>query len=106
MGSRMTNDLMTAELLIIQDRNSWLTGCGVLFVLNFGPEVRLHPLRRRVIQTLADEYLAVADFNQHDSLFRQPSVPSAQSSPGIHRRCIVRNFRIGSKPLPFLLAPR
>src|SRR6267143_454056 len=93
---------MTAELLIIQDGNSWLVGRGLFS----RPEISLNPFRRLVVQTFADEYLGTANFNHYNSFFRQPGMSSAQHSPGIGRRRIVRNFAIYPQPLPLLIPLR
>src|SRR3981081_3435832 len=90
---------MIAELPIIQDRNSWLAGCGLFS----RPEISLNPLRRLVIQAFADEDLVATDFNHYDSLVRQPGMPSAQRAPGIDRRRIVRKLAIRAQRLPLLV---
>src|SRR5208283_416549 len=97
---------MTMEMLIIQDGNSWLRRRGLVWRLCQRPEVRLHPLGRLVVQTFGDQYRVAANFYQHDSLFGQPGMASTQRSPGIHRRCVFRNFAIHSEPLPFLIPLR
>src|SRR5208337_791879 len=91
---------MTAELVIIQDGKSWLRGRGFFF----RPVVCLHPLRRVIIQTFADQYRVAADFNHDGPLLRQPGVPAAQGSPGIHGRRVFRNFAVHSQRLALLIA--
>src|SRR5580700_4571989 len=93
---------MTAELPIIQDENSGLGGRSLFF----GPEVRFHLLRRRIIQTFADEYLVAADFDHHGSLFGHPRMPPPQGSPGIRGWRVFRNSAVRSQSLPLLVALR
>ena len=93
---------VTAELVIILDGNSWLGGRGIFF----RPEVCFHFLRRIVVQTFGNEYLVAADFNHYHALFGQPGMASAQGSPRIRRRRVLRNFAIGAQALSFLISLR
>src|ERR1035441_10111032 len=95
---------MTAELPIIQDGISLLAGRGFLRRFFCRPEISFHLLGCLVIETLANQYFVAADFDQYDSLFRQPGMTSAQRAPGIRRRRVLRNFAICSQTLALLIA--